>query len=255
MDGAEAEAVFENSLTLLEGSASIYDEVVCKYLLTFAMTLLFHILTHMLLHFYFLFTGRCSDGYDQLNNEPPIPVRGYGCDSIDNNCDGTVDECEEDKFSPIINTAAAVQHCGSGNGEALWFTSEQDALDCVAKYASVEDDCDSRVSLGAAILAGNCTNAQISFEETEDRCRNPAVIPSIDVFVDAEPPIVKCWFGTDENDPLFQIADTGAGIMTHVDLQVSVEDTCATSSDDIEVEYSVSSNEIEGMCIIIICPL
>jgi hypothetical protein len=54
IDAAEIEAIYENTRQMLDGSASIYDEVVC----------------------------RCSEK----------PRRGAGCDSIDNDCDQAVDE-------------------------------------------------------------------------------------------------------------------------------------------------------------------
>jgi hypothetical protein len=54
IDAAEIEAIYENTRQMLDGSASIYDEVVC----------------------------RCSE----------TPRRGAGCDSIDNDCDQVVDE-------------------------------------------------------------------------------------------------------------------------------------------------------------------
>lgn len=55
------QAVYENTRQMLDGSAAIYDEVVC----------------------------RCSiDPDDRLDR----PRRGQGCDSIDNDCDQIVDE-------------------------------------------------------------------------------------------------------------------------------------------------------------------
>jgi hypothetical protein len=53
IDAAEIEAIYDNTRQLLDGSAAIYDEVVC----------------------------RCVEE----------PLRGYGCDSADNNCNQFVD--------------------------------------------------------------------------------------------------------------------------------------------------------------------
>lgn len=76
VNSAEIEATFENSRQMLDGSAAIYDEVVC----------------------------RCSESYT---------LRGQGCDGKDNNCDQIVDDCEEDKFAPEININAAITQCGN----------------------------------------------------------------------------------------------------------------------------------------------
>lgn len=54
VDAAEVEATYENTRQLLDGSAAIYDEVVC----------------------------RCVENL----------LRGHGCDSVDNDCDNSVDE-------------------------------------------------------------------------------------------------------------------------------------------------------------------
>ena len=58
IDAAEIEAWYENTRQLYKSSAAIYDEVVC----------------------------RCAEDIDTR------PRRGYGCDSIDNDCDNDIDE-------------------------------------------------------------------------------------------------------------------------------------------------------------------
>ena len=140
VDGAELEAVYENTKTMLDAQAAIYDEVVC----------------------------RCAEE----------PRRGHGCDGVDNDCDKTVDECDEDIFPPIIDVSDAVHNCGSGSGRENWFDSNQAALDCVNAYTTVDDDCDSSVNLGASFVTGTGEEATIGFEETLDRCGNDALSSS-----------------------------------------------------------------------------
>ena len=55
VESAEIEATYENTLQMLDGSAAIYDEVVC----------------------------RCKEDYT---------LRGQGCDGRDNNCDQIIDD-------------------------------------------------------------------------------------------------------------------------------------------------------------------
>ena len=55
VNSAEIEALYENSRQMLDGSAAIYDEVVC----------------------------RCAESYT---------LRGQGCDGKDNNCDQSIDD-------------------------------------------------------------------------------------------------------------------------------------------------------------------
>jgi hypothetical protein len=204
---------------LLNGSASIYDEVVC----------------------------RCVN--------PDEPRRGQGCDSIDNDCDKTVDECDEDRFKPEIDISAASLNCASGNGQTKWFTDEADALSCVSTYSAVVDDCDTGIVFDEpVVLAGTCDSATITLN-AKDRCENDAVEAIVPVFLDEVAPMVKCSFGDDPginifddgDDPdnkILYVDDTGAGIMTNVNLNYAASDNCKF---DMDVQVDVFANEIEDV--------
>jgi hypothetical protein len=187
---------------LLDGSASIYDEVVC----------------------------RCTKE----------PRRGQGCDSIDNNCDKTVDECQEDAFVPEIDISDASLNCASGNGKTKWFTAEADALSCVSTYAAVVDDCDTKVSFDDPVLEETCDKATINLTAS-DRCGNDAEFAIVPVFIDEEVPTVSCSLGDDEEQVIY-VPDTGAGVMTNVNLVYDATDNCGF---DMDVQVNVFANEIE----------
>jgi hypothetical protein len=191
------------SLQLLDGSASIYDEVVC----------------------------RCTKE----------PRRGQGCDSIDNDCDKSVDECDKDQFAPEIDISAASLNCASGNGKTKWFTNGTEALSCISTYSAVVDDCDTGIDFDEPVLASTCDKATITLN-AKDRCNNPAVEAIVPVFLDEEAPMVKCSFGDDPDNNLFYVDDTGAGIMTNVNLTYTASDNCGF---DTDVQVDVFANEIE----------
>ncbi|KAL3913879.1 MAG: hypothetical protein SGILL_006319, partial [Bacillariaceae sp.] len=205
VDGAEVEAIYENTLQLLDGSAAIYDEVVC----------------------------RCVEQKD---------LRGQGCDSIDNDCDDSVDECDEDNFPPEIDISDASLNCASGNGQVTWFTSNDDALECVSTYSTVVDDCDTTAAFGDGFpsLSGTCDEALITVEAS-DRCGNPAEPKTVPVFVDLLAPVVSCGLGESSNPTLY-VQDTGAGIMTDVKLEYEATDNCGRP---LDVKVEVFANEIE----------
>jgi hypothetical protein len=228
---AEIEALYENNKQLLRASAAIYDEVVC----------------------------RCVDDFSrprsksQLLSLPrlekqsihltlPICIcatEGYGCDSIDNNCDDVVDDCTEDNWPPEIFVSAAIAQCSN-----TWFENESDARKCVTDLVSALDDCDESLSLDADddfALNGTCFDSQFTVIKT-DTCGNLAEPQVVPVFIDdGAPPNVTCGFELIDRKQLL-LLDTGASVLENVGLVYSAQDGCGG---DLEVLVEVYSNEIE----------
>jgi hypothetical protein len=204
IQAAEIEALYENNKQLLRASAAIYDEVVC----------------------------RCVDDFSR-------PRKGYGCDSIDNNCDDVVDDCTEDNWPPEIFVSAAIAQCSN-----TWFGNESDARKCVTDLVSALDDCDESLSLDADddfALNGTCFDSQFTVIKT-DTCGNLAEPQVVPVFIDdGAPPNVTCGFELIDRKQLL-LLDTGASVLENVGLVYSAQDGCGG---DLEVLVEVYSNEIE----------
>lgn len=106
----------------------------------------------------------------------------------------------------------------------------------------MEDDCDAEVNLQTLAVNGTCGNASITLN-AEDRCGNEAVSAIVPVFVDLKDPVVTCTFGPN-NEPLYTIPSTGAGILTDVVFNYTASDDCGFP---LNVKVKVYANEIEDV--------
>jgi hypothetical protein len=129
--------------------------------------------------------------------------KGYGCDGIDNDKNGEVDECGEDTFGPLIDTSAAF-----ALSRNTWSTNTGGVLDFISGTTATEDDCGLAPLTNAKLLSA-CDASTVTLVVL-DRCENQAVA-EVPVFFDARPPEVdievendlfegKCfWFRTNKD--------------------------------------------------------
>ena len=143
VNGAELEAAYENTRQLLDGSAAIYDQTVC----------------------------RCVEG----------SRRRQGCDSRDNDCDQIVDDCSEDQFPPEIFTGQVQASCTEkwyqSNEEATKCVHDHVRIedDCASELAltntALEGECrDVAITVSAVDECSNRNRKVVSniLVDTED---------------------------------------------------------------------------------------
>lgn len=179
--------------------------------------------------------------------------RGHGCDSIDNDCDQTVDECDEDGWAPEIDIGQAICQCGSTScgGGPKWYTNEEDPQACVESTTIVEDDCDNDLTSNFTLF-DTCFDSYVQIE-SKDRCNNTAEAKRVGVYIDLEDPVPSCSFSApdptskivssvDGSGKILIIDDTGPGVQHQVKLHYYAVDNCGG---DMDVKVDIFANEIE----------
>lgn len=164
---------------------------------------------------------------------------GYGCDSIDNDCDDVVDDCTEDNWPPEISAGPAITQCSN-----IWFKSEEEALACVRNVTSAADDCDESLTLSESdfALSGDCFTSMYTIS-ISDKCNNAAEEKEVPVLIDdGSPPNVTCSFGDDSTATQLILVSTGASVLENTNLVYTAMDGC---NGDVDVTVEVFSNEIE----------
>jgi len=197
VQAAEINAAWVHSENLLDKQCAIFDQVVC----------------------------RCVEEEGT----------GQGCDGLDSNCNGEIDDCDEDTIAPVIDLTNSLSACVNGE----WFTSEQDALDCIDRTISVEDDCHA-ISMTVNRTAGICNDSTITITAT-DYCNNTASA-IIQVLIDDDgPPQVNCTI----LQGIEIIPSTEPTVYTDGELEVITSDACGNYMDNkINVTVQVYGNEI-----------
>merc|ERR1719310_1999082 len=92
------------------------------------------------------FDGYETQGVSGLSPDDTI-VRGMGCDRADQNCNGIVDDCDEDLIPPIIFMSEGVTledlegHDGKEFITSHCFDLSTDVAIFLEKHVYAEDDC------------------------------------------------------------------------------------------------------------------
>lgn len=159
---------------------------------------------------------------------------GHGCNGIDDNSSGVIDECAEDTFSPVVHIDAAVSN--------VWYRSLAEASAAVARGFGAIDECQT-TSAAAPVIAGLCQNVMASVTAT-DSCGNAATANTV-VKVDASAPMVTInpdvddtWYATVQEAEAAVLAATNIvdDCTSLADLNMSVHSTVTPCSLRVRVE-------------------
>jgi len=199
------------------------------------------------------FLTEVFDEYDQ-------DVKHQGCNGIDENCDGIIDDCTEDRSPPTIslNDISTLSYYHRHDGvtviDSPAFSSITDAQEYLLGVLKVEDDCANNLSVEVSpALQAGCVNTVFTVNVTDPRCAgvNPlqTVTKEFALWVDDTPPSVSVGFSLDRH-PTYYDAD---GLYLHIDeddidyinvrFWYNVTDNCPSEN---KVEVVVSSNEISS---------
>jgi len=131
------------------------------------------------------------------NEGPDFTVIGAGCDGIDQDCNGKVDDCNEDNVAPSIE----LKNCTP----VLPFKSIEEAIAYLTANIQVTDDCATDISTSITLLSElNCCECTFQVTATDQRCtgQNPMANASKNFIlkVDSKAPVITCGFFT-QQDP------------------------------------------------------
>ena len=148
---------------------------------------------------------------------------GYGCDGLDNNCDGIPDDCGEDHVVPTL-------HVSESLAVGVWYKDAESLHKSIKNTVWATDDC-SDASVEVMVPQGSCEESTVTVK-AKDCCGNVAY-RDLSVFLDKWAPVVKVSAAvTTLNAVQAQYVDIG--------LNVQVEDNC---DDSPLVTARVYSNE------------
>jgi hypothetical protein len=109
------------------------------------------------------------------------------CNGVDDDCDGLVDELEEDKFAPVIRLQTG---CSVDAGK--WFKSQAAATVCLQDRLVVQDDCRGTVTPNIAIVS-NCA-LSTAVVSAQDAAGNPSSL-TVPLQIDGTPPVLTSSIG------------------------------------------------------------
>ena len=115
-----------------------------------------------------------------------------GCDGVDQDCNGVVDECSEDKVSPSLTLRTPIPDKS--------FRSTNEALQFLQENVIISDDCAAEFQTSFVLLSEpNCCDCEFQVTTADERCVNentPGATANINfiVKVDSAAPVVNCGF-------------------------------------------------------------
>lgn len=147
-----------------------------------------------------------------------------GCNGQDDDCDGTIDECDEDTFGPSVFVDPSIQ--------GACFDSAAEAEEALAAATNANDDCGDIEPIDIELSGTECdVDATIS---VSDDCGNETELPTAASFrIDGEAPTVTCSVTIDTLFP--------PNLMyTDVGFSYTAEDNC---DGPLEIDVKVTSDE------------
>jgi hypothetical protein len=126
------------------------------------------------------------------NGGPPFTVLRQGCDTTDQDCNGVVDECAEDKVPPSLTLQTAIPDKP--------FKSTNEAHQFLQEHLIVSDDCAVEFVTDIVLLSdASCCNCEFKVTTADVRCASstPSTATATTNFivkVDIAGPVINCGF-------------------------------------------------------------
>jgi len=127
------------------------------------------------------------DGHEQRELQASGFLKGYGCDSNDNDNNGSVDECEEDQVPVSLRLQ------DGGVCHEKYFATEESLRDCIERYLFADDDCYTPTTPHFRTLGqGTCADTTATYDVTTTACaaQNQASATFGPFKLDTERPVV-----------------------------------------------------------------
>lgn len=105
------------------------------------------------------------------------PRSGHGCNGIDDNCSGVIDECGEDTFGPVVFIDPAVR--------GRCYSSAAEAAEAIALSVLAFDDC-GNVTIGPPDVQGTECDVTVAVTATDD-CGNATTVSTV-ITIDGDGP-------------------------------------------------------------------
>jgi len=115
-----------------------------------------------------------------------------GCDGVDQDCNGVVDECSEDKVPPSLTLRTPIPDKS--------FRSTDEARQFLQENVIISDDCAAEFQTSFVLLSEpNCCDCEFQVTTADERCVNentPGATANINfiVKVDSAAPVINCGF-------------------------------------------------------------
>ena len=175
--------------------------------------------------------------FDQYDED----VQLQGCNGFDENCDGRVDDCSEDRTPPVISFKESFNELAYERDDGIIVIREPafDSLERARKWLNsviqAEDDCARDLHIAVAKPpASNCASTVFTVTVTDPRCSPTNEIQTVvqlyELWVDVRSPTVEITLGRDA--PKTNRLLGGDGSYIHIDQDLH-------DYQDIEFSYTI----------------
>jgi hypothetical protein len=155
--------------------------------------------------------------------------RHHGCNGEDDDCDGIIDECDEDTAGPIVHINAAVQQS--------CYDDATEATEAVAAAVEAFDDC-GEVTVGAPVLSGSECDVTIEVTATDD-CGNPTTV-STQITIDGDGPDITFDPSINSAGVCYDSIDAAEQAVLN---GATITDNCGGSAADFDIKVHSSVTE------------
>ncbi|CAB9520122.1 expressed unknown protein [Seminavis robusta] len=190
------------------------------------------------------------EGRRALMDVSPSTAQNAGCDGNDQDGDGVIDNCEEDRFPPsVVIHKSLLKLTDDGETkhvESEVFGSAEKAVASLRGVLSVSDDCAAEEDLALNLTVKGISECQAVISAAPiHRCNDVSIVGKIQEFsvpVDTKPPAISCGFqaSTAQDKKMLYVEEMHEFFDAGLFLQV--EDSC---SDKVHVEVTIMSNELD----------
>ena len=172
-----------------------------------------------------------------------------GCDGLDNDCDGEIDECDEDQIPPKLSFKDGLAVDALEDDEGLvtintpTFKSISEAQSYLASILVAEDDCmvDLPLSVTPPSLGASCQSTIFKVTATSTQCPDQTVTRQYQMTVDTDVPVITAGFnlGQGHVNDFSSVGDEGAYLGIVSGATVATSFSCLL---DLPLRYQASSN-------------